>query len=122
MQQGNNIYSFFLKYIYTHIHTNRQTDTHTFAFIYKKIYIYTYIHKVVGVKWNVKRLIGGRGDERSLVKMKIEKGGDCKSLTTTWLTEEVTDFLSAADKKHCTRLQVSGLPLYIIEDIYCRKI
>jgi hypothetical protein len=30
-----NIYSFFLKYI----QTNRQTDTHTFAFIYKKIII-----------------------------------------------------------------------------------
>jgi hypothetical protein len=31
----NNIYSFFLKYIHTQ--TDRQTDTHTFAFIYKKI-------------------------------------------------------------------------------------
>jgi hypothetical protein len=33
----NNIYSFFLKYI----QTNRQTDRHTFAFIYKKDYRYS---------------------------------------------------------------------------------
>jgi hypothetical protein len=31
----NNIYSFFLKYIRTNKQTNRLTDRHTFAFIYK---------------------------------------------------------------------------------------
>jgi hypothetical protein len=33
MQQGNNIYSFFLEHTYIH------TDRHTFAFIYKNIIV-----------------------------------------------------------------------------------
>jgi hypothetical protein len=45
----NNIYSFFLKYIHinTDKHTDRQTDTHTFAFIYKKMFDSNHGNQVV---------------------------------------------------------------------------
>jgi hypothetical protein len=45
MKQGNNIYSFFSKYIHTHTH--KQTDRHTFAFIYKKEEEEDYIYNLL---------------------------------------------------------------------------